>query len=198
MYAFISGKIDSKSDSKIIIDCNGVGYEIFATTSTIASIGAIGEFAKIYTYLHVREDAMMLFGFSSMNEKEMFLNLLNVSGVGAKTAIAILSGISVSDLLTAISFGDPTQIAKIKGVGKKTAERIILELKSSISNVDLSFLSLTQNANLESNSDVDDAVVLLSTMGLSKMEALKLVNTVYVQGDTTEDIVAKSLKNMNR
>ncbi len=198
MYAFISGKIDSKTDSTIVIDCNGVGYEIFATTSTIASIGAIGEFAKVYTYLLVREDVMMLFGFSSMNEKEMFLNLINVSGVGAKTAIAILSGISVNDLLTAISLGDSSQIAKVKGIGKKTAERIVLELKSSISNTDLSLLSLAQTTTTENNSDVEDAVVLLSTMGLSKMEALKLVNAVYVQGDTTEEIVAKSLRNMNR
>ena len=135
MYSFIAGKIDEKTDSSVIIDCNGVGYEIFVTTGTLSSIGGVGDFAKIHTYLLVREDAMQLFGFQTKNEKDIFLNLLSVSGVGAKTAISILSGISTSDLISAIAFGDPSPIAKIKGIGKKTAERIVLELKSSISNI---------------------------------------------------------------
>ena len=196
MYSFIAGKIDEKTDSSVIIDCNGVGYEIFVTTGTLSSIGGVGDFVKIPTYLLVKEDAMLLFGFQSKNEKNLFLDLISVSGVGAKTAISILSGISASDLVSAIAFGDSSPIAKIKGIGKKTADRIILELKGSISNLDLNLSS--NSSQSPNNAEFEDAVVLLSTMGLSKMDSLKLVNDVYEIGDKTEDIVSKALKNMNR
>lgn len=197
MYSFIYGKIDEKTDNALVLDCNGVGYEIFVTTQTLSSVGGVGDYVKIHTYLHVREDAMCLFGFQSKKEKELFLSLISVSSVGAKTAMAILSGISADDLISAIAFGDASSIAKIKGIGKKTAERIILELKNSISNQDISLLNLNNSAE-GSNSEFEDAVILLSTMGLTKTDALKLVNDVYTSGDKTEDIVAKALKNMNR
>lgn len=197
MYAFIYGKIDEKTDSTLVLDSNGVGYEIFVTTQTLSTIGGVGDYVKIYTYLYVREDAMCLFGFQSKKEKEVFLNLISVSSVGAKTAMSILSGISADDLITAIAFGDSSAIAKIKGIGKKTAERIILELKNSIGSQDISMLTSSSAVTIN-NAEFEDAVILLTTMGLGKVDALKLVNDVYSAGDKTEDIVAKALKNMNR
>lgn len=197
MYAFIYGKIDEKTDSTLVLDCNGVGYEIYVTTQTLSTVGGIGDYVKIFTYLHVREDAMCLFGFQSKKEKEVFLNLISVSSVGAKTAMSILSGISVDDLISAIAFGDTSSIAKIKGIGKKTAERIVLELKNSIGTKDIVNLS-TSNISVASNSEFEDAVILLTSMGLTQADALKLVNSVYEPNDKTEDIISKALKNMNR
>ena len=195
MYAFISGKIEYKTENTVVINCNGVGYEIFATAFALNNCGNIGDMATIQTYLHVREDAMTLFGFSSNQEKEVFLKLITVSGVGAKTAIAILSGISYSDLITCIISEDIKSIGSIKGIGKKTAERIVLELKNEFQNVEMSNLFNAQVTNL-TNINLDEATLLLVNMGLSKFDALKLVKEVASPNDTTEDIIKKALKNM--
>ncbi len=192
MYSFVSGTVEEIYENCVVINNNGIGYEIFCSTDTLSNL-KISENAKIYTYLHVREDAFMLFGFSSLKEKQMFLNLITVSGVGAKTAIAILSSCSLEMLTNSIISNDASMIAKCKGIGKKTAERILLELRGKVSDDTLIINSASTNP---STSAMDESIELLTNMGLTKMEAFTLVQKVASPNDTTEQIVSKALKNM--
>lgn len=197
MYAFISGIIDDKTENSVVIESNGVGYEIFVSTNTVSSLPAVGEFAKVYTYLAVREDAFLLYGFLNKEEKNVFLELITVSGVGPKIALVILSSLRVSDLISCIASGDVKTLSQAKGVGKKTAERIVLELKGKIG--DLSQVAISDFAMFSgvSTTACDEATELLVNMGLSKFDALKLVKKVAQDGDSTETIIQKALKNMN-
>ena len=197
MYAFISVIIDDKTENSVVIESNGVGYEIFVSTNTVSSLPSVGEFAKVYTYLAVREDAFLLYGFLNKEEKNVFLELITVSGVGPKMALVILSSLRVSDLISCIASGDVKTLSQAKGVGKKTAERIVLELKGKIG--DLSQVAISDFAMFSgvSTTACDEATELLVNMGLSKFDALKLVKKVTQDGDSTETIIQKALKNMN-
>lgn len=198
MYSFISGIIEEKQENLIVLNNNGIGYEIMVSANTIDKTGGIGDEARLYTYLYVREDAMQLFGFSSKQEKDVFLSLISVSGIGAKTAVQMLSYISPQELVNAIVFGDVKLIASIKGIGKKTAERILLELKNGINQLNgitlENYSDYPEHPNNESA--MDEAANLLVDMGLTKMEAIKIVKRVSEPNDTTEIIITKALKNM--
>ena len=198
MYAFISGTIEDKTENSVVIETGGVGYEIFVSTNTVSALPAVGEIAKVYTYLAVREDAFLLYGFLNKEEKNIFLELITVSGVGPKMALVILSSLRVSDLVSCIVSGDVKTLSQAKGVGKKTAERIVLELKGKIG--DISSSVMVQDFAVLSGASTtacDEATELLVSMGLSKFDALKLVKKVAVESDTTETIIQKALKNMN-
>ena len=196
MYAFITGKIEDKTENSVIIECNGIGYEIFVSTNTLSLLGNVGEVAKVYTYLHVREDAFLLFGFLSKEEKNLFLELITVSGVGAKMAQQILSAIKPNDLVNCIITGDVKTISQAKGIGKKTAERIVLELKGKMGDLSGSLSSIEFENNNISTTACDEACELLVNMGLSRFDALKLVKRVATETDTTETLTAKALKNL--
>lgn len=194
MYAFLTGTIDEKDDNMLVVNVGGVGYEVWASSHTVNTVN-VGEVATIYTYLHVREDAMLLFGFSSRQEKAIFLDLITVSGVGAKTAIQILSGCSPDELVESIMHGDTRTISSIKGIGKKTAERIVLELKNKFE--DLPLLNTINGVTATAQSSItDEAVLLLVNMGLTRTEAVNLVKQVATPEDTIEEIVTKALRNM--
>ena len=196
MYAFLTGTIDEKDENIVVINVGGVGYEVWASSHTVNSVN-IGEVATIYTYLHVREDVMMLFGFATKQEKALFLDLITVSGVGAKTAIQILSGCSVEELVQSILHGDTRTISSIKGIGKKTAERIVLELKNKFEDLPLLSGSYSTTAVASTKSSItDEAVMLLTNMGLTRTEAVNLVKQVATPDDTIEEIVTKALRNM--
>ncbi|MFW6030756.1 MAG: Holliday junction branch migration protein RuvA, partial [Halanaerobiales bacterium] len=159
-------------------------------------VGKIGDEVKIFTYYHVREDAAILFGFNKMEEKNMFLKLMKVNGVGPKLAMTILSGVSISDLAIAINNSDVAPLNSIKGVGKKTAERILLELKESIDGFEV---SNAVNGGVDvKNSSIQDACNTLSALGINKSEAYKIVRSVAESGDTVEQIIEKSLKSFNK
>ena len=198
MYSFISGIIEEKQENLIVLNNNGIGYELFVSLMTTNNCGTIGDELKLYTYLYVREDCMQLFGFNNRQEKDMFLSLISVSGIGAKTAIQMLSSLSVPQLVNAIIIGDVKSIASIKGIGKKTAERIILELKNNLN--ELNGITLEnfyeyQDLNM-SETSFEEAFNLLVDMGLTKMEAMKTVKRVAEPNDTTELIITKALRNM--
>lgn len=195
MYAFLTGIVEEKSDNLVVVNVNGVGYEVFVSTFTSNSL-PVGEIATIYTYLHVREDAFLLFGFSSKQEKSVFLDLITVSGIGAKTAIQILSGATLDELIMSIVAGDTKVISSIKGIGKKTTERIVLELRGKFENVSLGETSILTDGIKQQNNLTDEAVMLLVNMGLSRNEALNLVKQVATPDDTIEEIITKALKNM--
>jgi Holliday junction DNA helicase RuvA len=130
--AHLRGQILSKSPNAVVIDCGGVGYELAISVTTYTEIGDVGTEARLHVHTHVREDALLLFGFHDVTEKRLFEKLLTISGIGPKLAITVLSGISAERLVGAIRGGDHATLTKIPGIGKKTAERVVLELKDKL------------------------------------------------------------------
>ena len=198
MYYSITGKVSRVDDNVLVVNAGGVGYEVFCSTSSIYEL--LGESEKtVYTYLHVREDAFMLFGFSSLAEKKMFMNLISISGIGPKMAISILSGVSSNMLARAVVNKDVSMLTKIKGLGKKTAERIVLELKEKVEenvkqNVSNGFDGFESAAvEVSLSREMADAIQVLIELGIKKEDAIKLVKAKASDGDKVEDIVKKCL-----
>ena len=169
MISFLEGKIVDKEGDSIVIDVNGVGYEVLVSSHTLNSIQYDNERIKILTYMQVKEDGICLFGFISKEEKNMFLKLINVSGIGPKTAIGILSGISLSDLVKAIVTQDVKMLCTIKGLGKKSAERLLVELKDQ--DMPDANASVEENVNLDYVEQATDALI---SLGVSRNEAYRL------------------------
>ena len=141
MYAFIEGQVCEKANNSLVLLASGIGWQINCSMSTLQAAPAVGETMRCYTYLSVREDAMELFGFATREEKELFLLLTSVSGIGPKTALGVLGSMPVRDLNLAILLGDVNALSRAPGIGKKTAQRITLELKDRISQAaDLCFM----------------------------------------------------------
>ncbi len=196
MISFLIGSIEEKSEQSVVLNCNNIGYEIFCSTNTINTLPLINEECKIYTYLQVKEDGISLFGFSTVDEKELFNKLITVNGVGPKMAISILSGMNISDLIIAIIKEDVNMLSKIKGLGKKTAERICLELKDKLSTVNGALID--DNTISIDESILDDACEALISLGVSKNEALRLVKQNANENSSVEDIISNALRNMGR
>lgn len=196
MISFIIGTLEEKSENGVVINCNGMGYEIQTSTATLSTLPLSGEECKIYTYLQVKEDGISLFGFTTVDERELFYKLISVSGVGPKMAITILSGMNISDLIVSILKEDTMALSRIKGLGKKTAERICLELKDKLTPVGG---VLIEDKILELDENVlDDACEVLISLGLSKNEALRLARQNANENSTAEEIIASVLRNMGR
>lgn len=196
MYSYIRGRITESDDGYVVVESCGIGYELSVSANTLCELsGREGE-VKIYCYLSVREDGVSLFGFSSEREKAMFLELLAVSGVGPKLAITVLSGMTTEQFAAAVVRADVKALSKIKGVGKKTAERIALELRDKVSK-DYEAVSgeelMTPTATAASAND--DATLALMTLGYSRQEAEAAVLRVQKDGMTLEELVYAALKN---
>lgn len=199
MIAYLKGKIIDKTENLVVVEVNGVGYEVSISLNTNLSLTNKTE-CELFTYMQVREDGVFLFGFSTKQEKELFLKLITVSGVGPKMAITILSGASLTDIITAIVCEDSAMLSKFKGVGKKTAERIILELKEKV-NENLkeqnSMFDLSLNLDLKNNV-IEDTIMALTALGVNKSDAVKKIRENFVDGDSVEVLIEKILKNMSR
>ena len=193
MISFLVGIIEEKIEGSIQINVNGVGYEVFVSNNTLVSLPNLGETTKILTYMAVREDGVFLYGFSGAEEKDLFLKLITVSGVGAKVALGILSGLNLSDLIVAIKTEDTRLLSKIKGLGKKTAERICLELKDKISTVGVPLTDQTFSENYD-ESAVEMATETLISLGINKNDAYKLARSYAKDGATAEEIISKALR----
>jgi len=192
MFDYIIGTVQDKRDGIVVVEAYGVGYEIAVPSSCVTEL-EIGKTAKIFTYLAVREDDVSLYGWTDRSQKTMFLRLITISGVGPKLAQSILAGMNAGDLALCISRGDTQAITRIKGVGKKTGERIVLELRDRISKeygtdggIVASFIT--------SGSKADEAVLALMGLGFGRSEAEGNVAAVYDEGMTTEDIVFRALR----
>lgn len=196
MIGFIKGILRDKDMDNITVECNGVGFQIYVTKSCMLGLPALEEEVKIYTYMHVREDEMSLYGFVSPEEKRLFMQLISVSGVGSKTAIAILSAEKMNKIVNSIVAQDVSVIGSCKGIGKKTAERIIVELKDKIKPFDYLLPGVNPFEAETNNQYLDDAIVVLTSLGMSKAEATKRAKSVITETDTGETIVAKVLHNM--
>lgn len=198
MIAYLVGVIEEKFENVLIIDVNGIGYELFISNNTLVSLPMEGETAKVLTYMQVKEDGIVLYGFATEEEKAMFLKLITVSGVGPKMAISILSGMKLSDLLVAIVNEDSALLSKIKGLGKKTAERICLELKDKMSANSINLAGQSEmSANYNENA-LNDAVETLITLGVNKNEAYRLARSKATEDATAEEIILKVLKELGR
>lgn len=197
MYNYIKGTLEEKKDGLIVVENNGIGYEISISNNTLCNLQNEGDEVKIYTYFQVREDGIGLYGFFSLEEKTMFLDLISVSGVGPKMALQILSGIKLNDLGVAIISGDITTISKIKGCGKKTAERIIVELKDKIDAFGYAMDSDVPLSNTQYDDNLlNEACEILTSLGLNKNEALRTIKASYVDGNTIEELVQNCLRSI--
>ncbi|HOJ78826.1 MAG TPA: Holliday junction branch migration protein RuvA [Bacillota bacterium] len=198
MIATLSGVIDSVSGESCIINVNGVGYQVFMPLTALESLSRENGTVKIYTHYHQREDGVSLYGFLSEHDKAIFEKIITVSGIGPKTALTILGVLSAERFLEAINNEDHRVLTSVSGVGLKTAQRLILELKGKLARV------ITTNKDGKAapalGSVINDAVDALVALGYPQKEAVAAVEAVY-NGDntlTTPELVRKSLKNLGR
>jgi len=202
MFAYIKGKIEYKGKDFIILESNGIGYKIFTSAAVIETSGAIGSEAKIYTYLHVREDNISLYGFLTLEEIKMFEHLISVTGVGPKVAVSIMSVVTPSKFSLAIITDDPKTFTKAPGVGPKLAQRIILELKDKIKKEQGEFKNVAQEDDSvqldRSDTKVQEAIAALMVLGYTPLEASKAVSAVYSDKLDIETIIRNSLKELMR
>ncbi len=198
MISFIKGELVSVKEDKIIVEAGGIGYNIFVPTSLLPNLPQTGSEVKIYTYLNVREDAMNLFGFLNEDDLDMYKMLLGVNGVGPKAALGVLSNISTNDLRIAIVSDDAKTIAKAPGLGNKTAQKIILELKSKI-DLEATLGNIESDASIPASINDDDrneAVQALTALGYSASESMKAVRKVPMDVKGADAILKQALKNL--
>lgn len=194
MYAYIKGEIADISEDNLVLECNNIGYNIRIPLSVAQRLPGIGAVVKIYTYTSVREDAFNLFGFLSKDDLEIYKKLIAVNGIGPKGALSILSAMSADDLRMAIVSGDAKAIAKAPGVGNKSAERIILELKDKIG-LRLSFeedMDFVQMSDASGNGAAkNEAIEALVSLGYTPTEALKAVKQLELTEDMDSGAILK-------
>lgn len=201
MYAYIKGILTEITEDAIIIENQGIGYEIAVPGQVLDYLPSVGEEVKIYTYHYVREDAILLYGFLTKEDVKIFKMLIGVSGIGPKGALAILSVLSTDDLRFAILGDDAKAIAKAPGVGAKTAQRVIIELKDKLSLEDAfeqKLANQTQKAELNPAVGVkNEAILALTSLGYSQSEALKVLQGIEISpDDQVEDVLKMALKQM--
>lgn len=199
MFSYIKGSLEVKTTGYIVIDINGLGYKIFMSDTAINKLGEIGDIVKVHTYVKVREDDISIFGFNTNEELRMFELLLSVSGIGAKSAITILSNITPSKFALAVITSNVNEIKKLPGIGPKTAQRIILELKDkmnteeSIEKTD----EIIKNKSSESE-NMKEAISALQVLGYSMKEIEKVMKEIEMDNLTVEDIIRKALSLLTR
>ena len=208
MIAYVQGILENLEIDKAVIDVGGIGYEVNISASTCDRMPGIGDNVKLYTYMNVKEDEMSLFGFLTRDEIRMFRMLITVSGIGPKGALSILSVFDTDDLRFAILAGDVKTISKAPGIGKKTAERLVLELRDKISNADITGTegigqaagsASTGKSSGEDVSSRDEAVEALAALGYNATDAMKAVRKVLSNSDEkldTEAILKLALKEL--
>ena len=201
MLAYIKGILEIKTKGYIVVEAGGLGYKIFMPESTIANTGNIGDKVQIYTFMRVREDDVSLYGFLTNEELRMFELLLSVSGIGAKGALGILSNITPSQFALAVISNDVAILKKVPGIGSKTAQRAILELKDKLKKEqEISIEEGEEVSNIEQdikeNEKVSEAISALQVLGYSKREIVEALQTVEVTSLSVEDIIKKGLANV--
>lgn len=198
MIGRLVGEIISKKPPQVLIDVNGVGYEVEAPMTTFYDLPEVGAKTVLLTHLIVREDAHLLYGFSTEKERSMFRHLIRINGVGAKLALTILSGMSSNDLARCVHENNVAALVKLPGIGKKTAERLIIELKDRLK--ELAPVTEAQPINVASDfqdllaSPVEEAVSALMALGYKPQEASRMVRNVETSGQNSEEIIRQALQ----
>ena len=194
MYSYIKGSLASKTQDKAVIDVGGVGYLIYIPYSTYQTLPEVNETVKLNTYLAVREDSMTLYGFKSNEELRIFELLISVSGIGPKLAVGILSDISAADFSVAVITDDLNRLTKISGIGKKTAQRMIIELKDKMKTENIENMPDTPVIRNVVNNEIEEAISALQVLGYNNKDAVEMVNKSYKDGMKVEEIIKESLK----
>lgn len=195
MITFLAGRLVEKDPTRVVLDVQGVGYEVFIPLSSYDRLPAPGEAARLLTYDHVREDLHALYGFATDEERRLFLLLMGVSGIGPRLALTALSGLSVRDLKAAVAQGDVKRLSSVSGIGKKTAERMVVELRDKLTAGE-ALEAVAGAAAGEPDARLRDAILALVSLGYKQAEAQKRVRDVLsgVGPQTTvEDIVRRAL-----
>ena len=191
MYYYLSGDLAYCDLQTAVIDCGGVGYQCNITANTYRDISGKGR-VKLYTYLHVKEDALTLYGFSEEQEKQFFLLLISISGVGPKGALSVLSEMLPETFAAAVMAGDYRQISKANGVGPKLAQRICLELKDKLAKADIKIPEAQRMASVADKEAFDEAAAILATFGYHKNEISKALEKCTA--DNSQDLVRQALR----
>lgn len=197
MLAYIKGKLVSRSSDSIIVENNGIGFNVFVPMSVLDALPHVGENITIYTYFLVKEDAMNLYGFLRQDDLNVFKLLITVSGIGPKGALAILSTLTPDDLRFAVLAGDAKAISKAPGVGNKTAQRLIIELKDKLKIEDVISDIPSQTTAVSSNPGIkSEAIEALVALGYTQSDAYRAVSSVTQEADTVEELLKLSLKQL--
>lgn len=198
MYAYITGIVAEKGHNELVIETGGIGYQLMCSMNTVQNAVSVGESMRVYTYLNVRQDGLDLFGFESREEREMFLRLTGVSGIGPRTAIAILGSMPLRDLTLAILMGDTTALCRAPGIGKKTAQRIALELKDKVTQADIN-QPTGKTATPTSGAAADnfaEAIEALTALGYSAIEARDALSHVEDKDAPADELIRLALRAM--
>ena len=199
MIAYLSGKLLEKQDNTLIVDVGGVGYEVSIPLSTFYEIGDIGSDVQLRIYTHVREDAIQLFGFKTNRERELYLRLISVQGIGAKSGIAMLSGMSADELILALRTEDLAKLSTIPGVGRKTAERMVIELRDKVGQTSVegtSALDAVTTGSVPIDDVFEDALSALVNLGYQRSAAEKALQIAAkeVTDATVQKLLRRSLQ----
>lgn len=196
MIGRLRGELVSKAPPFLLLDVNGVGYDIESPMSTFYSLPTVGEQVTLFTHLAIRDDAHVLYGFASESERSLFRSLLKVSGVGAKMALAILSGMGADEFSACVQANDTAALVRLPGIGKKTAERLIVEMRDRLDKLDLGDIVArpTGAASAMEHTPVADAVGALIALGYKANDASRMVRGIDCEGLSSEDIIRASLK----
>ena len=194
MFAYIKGTLEIKGNDYVVIDVGGVGYKIFTPITTISRLGEIGDTVKVHTHYHVREDEISLYGFYSLEELRMFELLIGVSGIGAKSANSILANITPSNFALAVITDNVKELTKLPGIGEKSAQRIILELKDKLkANEALSENDAELKAVISKDDNIHEAISALQVLGYPLKEATKAVTSFDSSNMSIEEVIKKAL-----
>lgn len=194
MFAYIKGLLEMKSSGYIVIDINGLGYKVFMSQNNIDTIGELHDIIKVFTYVKVREDDISIFGFKTQEELKMFELLISVSGVGAKSALVMLSCIEPSDFAIAVISNDVKVLTKVPGIGNKSAQRIILELKDKLKEEQLEEKLKDSSKRLKDNNEnINEAISGLMVLGYSKKDIEKAFEHLDIDNLSIEDLIKKGL-----
>lgn len=201
MFAYIKGSLEVKTTGYVVVEANGIGYKIFMSETAIERLGEIGSTVKIHTYMKVREDDVSLYGFNTNEELRMFELLLSVSGIGAKSAITILSNITPSSFALAVISNDINTLKKLPGIGVKSAQRVILELKDKLKTeeaVNKNETSVEIKMAIQEDDKVSEAISALQVLGYSRKEIDIAMEKIDTETLSVEDIIRKGLNNLAR
>ena len=193
MIGRLTGKLVLKSPPQLLLDVGGVGYELEAPMSTFYKLPAVGEAVTLHTHLTVREDAHLLYAFFSLPEKALFRELIKLSGVGPKLALAVLSGVSVEEFWTLVRLGDAVRLTKLPGIGKKTAERMVLELREKAGAAESTGIPGGPQATAPAT-PLAEARSALEALGYKSIEADKLLNAIKADAMSTDQLIREALK----
>ena len=198
MFAYIKGSLEEKSSDYVVVETAGVGYKIFMSTSAIMTMPECGNTVKVHTYYHVREDNISLYGFNTKEELKLFELLISVSGIGSKSAISILSHITPPSFALAVITEDVKKLTELPGIGKKSAQRMILELKDKLKSQEVEEEIQIEKAVINSDENTEEAIAALQILGYAKKEIEQVLAQIDMQNMSTEEIIKAGLKYLSQ